>query len=145
MGFLSKIVAGYGGVIIKSSKTIATALKVVLFLLFVFSLSVLIVYPLWYLASNSPDRYSFMVIVVSITFFLSYLLFKFIRVIRNYGLQRVLKDLFLPKIKKLLLFIIIVFLILLSVYIYTLSLLFGLIISFFVLLLLGYIKFVYKN
>lgn len=145
MNFLNKILKGYGNLIKSCSKTIFTTFKIVLFLIFVLSLSILIVYPLWNLATESPESYTLLVLIATITIFLVYNIYKIIVIIKNRGLKVFFFDILYPKLRKLFFIILIGFLILLTVYIFSFSVYFGLIISIFILIFYGYTKFVYKS
>lgn len=145
MNSLSKIANGYGNLIKSFSKNIITTLKIILFLIFVFTLSILIVYPLWFLATESPEDYTLLVVVISLTLFIAFLIYKLISSLKSYGLKKTFLSVFFPRIKKVLFFFVVIFLLLLTVYIFTFSLIFGIVLSFLVFMFFGYIKFVFKS
>ena len=145
MSTIKKIIKGYSGLLVKGSKTFASIIKIVIFLLFVFTVSIVIVYPLWYMANKSPELYSIFVGITVAVIFLAYIIYKFINIVKNEGLKLYFKEKAFPFIIKIFSFLLVFSSILLTIFIFTTSIILGSILALLLLLALGYIKFVYKN
>lgn len=145
MNTIKKIIKGYSGLLIKGSKTLTSIIKIVIFLLFVFSISIVIVYPLWYMADKSPELYSNFVGITVFVIFITYIIYKFVNIIKNEGLKLYFKEKALPVIIGIVSFLLIFSSILLTIFIFTNSIILGSILALLLLITLGYIKFAYKS
>lgn len=145
MNGIVKLFKGYGGILTSGSKKILTAFKILLFLCFVFALSLGIVYPLWILATKSAETYTFVVIVTFLSLIVIFLIFRVAKMIYNNGIKESYITYFLPKIKKLGKILVITLSVLLLVYIFAYSIIYGIIITTLLILFFGYFRFVYKK
>lgn len=141
MSVITNIFRGYSRLLLNSGKSIITGLKITFFILFILGLSVLIVYPLWYLADTSPYIYSKFVVITIITLGLCYLLYRLIRSIKTNGFVLFFRDKILKFFKRLFAFVMIISGVAATIYVFTKSLIIGLVASFFILFILGIVKF----
>ncbi|QEN06164.1 hypothetical protein EW093_16205 [Thiospirochaeta perfilievii] len=145
MNLIKKMVVGYSSLLEKGSKSILTGFKVILFILFVFGVSVLVVYPLWFLADKSPASYSQFVKITIIVVVISYILFKIVSVIKSGGFIYFLTTYLIPFFTKIFKIALLISTILLTIYLYSSSLLLGVLSTTFLLFIYGIIKFGFKK
>jgi len=140
---LKKIFNGYYNFIKSSKNSLTAVLSVIFFLLSVIIVSILIILPLWFLATNYPAKYSSFVLIISLVTILFLIIFR-IRVFLYVDENRKNKNIkiSLYKILSKILFII---LLIIQIYLFTYNLYIGIIYMLGFLLLYGYIKFVYKR
>lgn len=138
---LTRIVKGYISLFQENSKNFLTIIKMVLFLFFVIILSSLIVYPLWYMATNNPNTYSRVVLIVFLTLPTLYIIYKSIKVFKDFGFIKTITHRFFPIIKKILKTLLKLTLLLLSIFLINLHLALGIIYIIIWIFIYGIFKF----
>lgn len=142
---LIRIFKGYKTLILDNNKTLLTLVKMILFLIFVIILSSLVVYPLWYTATNNPSVYSKIILILLLVLPFIYIIFKLTQNIKEYGLKETIKLKVVPKIKNVLIVVIQIVLLFISIYLINYNLLIGIVSILFWLVLYGSIKFNKKS
>ncbi len=140
-----KLLRGYGSILNNATKKILTALKILLFLFFVFALSLGIVYPLWFLATNSAHTYTLFVIFAFLVLIVAFFCFRFTKMLLNHGIKESYRSYILPKFIKLGKVLVISFSVMFLIFIFAYSKIYGIIITTLLLILYGYFRFVYKK
>lgn len=142
---LIKIFKGYRTLLQDNSKTLLTLVKMVLFLIFVIILSSLVVYPLWYTATNNPSLYSRIILILIISLPCIYFIIKLINNIKEYGTKETFSLKILPNIKKISIILVQILLLFLSIYLINLNLIIGIICILIWIMVYGFIKFNKKS
>ncbi|OQY38324.1 MAG: hypothetical protein B6229_06100 [Spirochaetaceae bacterium 4572_7] len=76
MSIFKKIIIGYSRLFIETSKNIINPIKISLFLIGILGLSIGIVYPLWFLASENPELYSKAVTIAIYTILVLFFIYR---------------------------------------------------------------------
>lgn len=142
---LTRIFKGYKTLLQDNSKTLLTLIKMILFLIFVIILSSLVVYPLWYTATNNPSLYSRIILILIISLPFLYLAVKLINGIKEYGFKESFNLKVLPKLKRISIILIQVLLLFLSIYLINFNLIVGIMSIIVWLIVYGFIKFNNKS
>lgn len=145
MSIFKKIIIGYSRLFIETSKNIINPIKISLFLIGILGLSIGIVYPLWFLASENPELYSKAVTIAIYTILVLFFIYRSYATIKQDGFKTVMKFKVFPVLKKIIIFIGFIVIILLSIFIYTYNVAFGATSTILFLFIIGMFKFVYKK
>ena len=145
MSIFKKIIIGYSRLFIETSKNIINPIKISLFLIGILGLSIGIVYPLWFLASENPELYSKAVTIAIYTILVLFFIYRSYVTIKQDGFKTVMKFKVFPVLKKIIIFIGFIVIILLSIFIYTYNVAFGATSTILFLFIIGMFKFVYKK
>ncbi len=137
-----KILKGYISSISSGLKVLFT---VITFLIFVFGLSIAIVYPLWKLATNDPKNYSFFVLIAVITVLFLFLIFKMISTVSENNFKYFSLNSFLPTLKKSFIIILTIFIILGVISLFSYSKIYGSLALIVLLFIFGYFRFAHKK
>ena len=145
MNYIKQFFIGYGELLKRSSIKIFFLIKVILFLSFVFLLSIAIVYPLWYLAEMSTNKYSMFVIIAALTSLLAFILFKIWQYIHYNSIKDLYIKIFLPQIKRVVKVASYIIMVILLVIFFNINWLLGFSVLIALLIIIGFFKFVYKR
>lgn len=145
MNTVKKIMVGYWNLIKKNTDTILAPFKIVLFLGIITALSFAIVYPLWSFANTNKELYSTFVVILIISLFAFFAIYKAARYVYFNSFKKLFKEIIVPFLIKFGRLSIFLFYIIITVYLLNISLVFGLISILIAIIVLGYIRFAFKK
>lgn len=145
MNILKQISIGYYKTIKNNLGTLLLPFKVVIFLGLIVGVSFGIVYPLWLFATLDKELYSTFVIITILALTVIFIIYKAVRYIYYFGILRLLKEVILPVVIKVVKFSLVVSYIGTTAYFFKSKIILGVIMTLLGILAIGIIKFVYKK
>lgn len=145
MNNVIKIVKGYRDLVKKGASSIFTPIKIALFLVFILGLSFGIVYPLWSFATKDKELYSYFVIILILATLVLFLIYKTARYIYFNSFKKLLQDKIFPFLIKGTKILSVLSYTAITIFLFKYSIIYGVILLLTALVVIGYVKFVFKK
>lgn len=120
-------------------------LTIVLFLIIILGLSLLIVFPLWSLATSNKELYSQIVLITSGSLISLFILYRIVRSIFKTGFKQFCKTALWPKTKSILKILGTLSLVVITINMFAYSIIIGIIAALMSVFILGFFKFALKK